>query len=388
MRVALFSWESLHSINIGGLGVHVTELAAGLERRGHDVHVFTRRRQDQSHYDRIDGVHYHRVDHGISDNFVQCMDWMCQAMAHRFHEVTSMIGKFELVHAHDWLTGNVLKYISDGFGTPGILTMHSTEYGRDGNVFHDGFASWIRDTEYAACNHAKLIISISGFLAEEIQRIYGVHHSKIHVVPNGVAYHHFNGYLEPGPVKARYGIAPLDPTIFAVGRMIAQKGMDLLVEAVPMVLGYFPSAKFIIAGEGPEKDGLVNRANELGVAHAIRFLGSLSRGEYSELMRSIDILALPSRNEPFGIVALEAWAAGKPVVATTAGGPREYIWHNVNGFLVDANPGGLAHGIGSLLADHDHCRALGRNGRVAVEEKFNWDTVASYTEGVYNAALC
>ncbi len=388
MRVALFSWESLHSINIGGLGVHVTELAAGLERRGHDVHVFTRRKQDQSHYDRIDGVHYHRVDHGISDNFVQCMDWMCKAMAHRFYEVTSMIGKFELVHAHDWLTGNVLKYISDGFGTPGILTMHSTEYGRDGNVFHDGFASWIRDTEYAACNHAKIIISISGFLAEEIQRIYGVHHSKIHVVPNGVAYHHFNGYLEPGPVKARYGIAPLDPTILAVGRMIAQKGMDLLVEAVPMVLGYFPSAKFIITGDGPEKEGLVNRANQLGVGHAIRFLGSLSRGEYSELMRSIDILALPSRNEPFGIVALEAWAAGKPVVATTAGGPREYVWHNVNGFLVDANPGGLAHGIGSLLADHDHCRALGRNGRIAVEEKFNWDTVASYTEGVYNAALC
>ena len=388
MRVALFSWESLHSINIGGLGVHVTELAAGLERRGHEIHVFTRRKQDQNHYDRIDGVHYHRVDHGISDNFVQSMDWMCQAMAHRFHEVTSMIGKFELVHAHDWLTGNVLKYISDGFGTPGILTMHSTEYGRDGNVFHDGFASWIRDTEYAACNHAKMIISISGFLAEEIQRIYGVHHSKIHVVPNGVAYHHFNGYLEPGPVKERYGIAPLDPTILAVGRMIAQKGMDLLVEAVPMVLGYFPSAKFIIAGEGPEKEGLINRANQLGVGHAIRFLGSLSRGEYSELMRSIDILALPSRNEPFGIVALEAWAAGKPVVATTAGGPREFVWHNVNGFLVDANPGGLAHGIGSLLADHDHCRALGRNGRVAVEDRFNWDTVASYTEGVYNAALC
>ncbi len=387
MRVALFSWESLHSINIGGLGVHVTELAAGLERRGHEIHVFTRRKQEQSHYERIDGVHYHRVDHGVSDNFVQCMDWMCQAMAHRFHEVTSMIGKFELVHAHDWLTGNVLKYISDGFGTPGILTMHSTEYGRDGNVFHDGFARWIRDTESAACNHAKMIISISGFLAEELQRIYGVHHSKIHVVPNGVAYHHFNGYLEPGPVKARYGIAPLDPTIFAVGRMIAQKGMDLLVEAVPMVLGYFPSAKFVIAGEGPEKEGLVNRANQLGVGHAIRFLGSLSRGEYSELMRSIDILALPSRNEPFGIVALEAWAAGKPVVATTAGGPREFVWHNVNGFLVDANPGGLAHGIGSLLADHDHCRALGHNGRVAVEDKFNWNTVAAYTEGVYNAAL-
>lgn len=387
MRVAIFSWESLHSINIGGLGVHVSELAAGLERRGHDIHVFTRRKPEQNHYDRIDGVHYHRVDHGVSDNFVQCMDWMCQAMAHRFHEVTSMIGKFELVHAHDWLTGNVLKYLGDGFGTPGILTMHSTEYGRDGNVFYDGFAQWIRDAEAAACNHARLIISVSGFLADEIQRIYGVPHSKIHVVPNGVAYHAFDGFLDPGPVKARYGIAPLDPTIFAAGRMSVQKGMDLLVEAVPMVLGFFPSAKFIISGDGPEKETVVNRANELGVGHAIRFLGSLSRGEYSELMRSIDILALPSRNEPFGIVALEAWAAGKPVVATTAGGPREFVWHDVNGFLVDANPGGLAHGIGSLLADHDHCRALGRNGRAAVEDKFNWNAVAGYTEGVYNAGL-
>jgi glycosyltransferase involved in cell wall biosynthesis len=387
VRIALFSWESLHSISIGGLGVHATELAAGLERRGHDIHVFTRRKSGQGTYDRIDGVHYHRIDHGISENFVQSMDWMCQAMAHRFHEVTSLIGKFELVHAHDWLTGNVLKYVSDGFGTPGILTMHSTEYGRDGNVLYDGFAKWIRDTEAAACFHAKMIVSVSGFLADELQRFYQVPHSKIHVVPNGVSYHHFNGYLEPGPVKARFGIAPLDPVIFAAGRMSVQKGMDLLVEAVPMVLGYFPAAKFIISGDGPEKDAVVNRANELGVGHAIRFLGSLSRGEYTEVVRSVDIVAVPSRNEPFGIVALEAWAAGKPVVATTAGGPREYVWHDVNGFLVDANPGGLAHGIGSLLADHDHCRALGRNGRVAVEDKYNWNTVAAYTEGVYHAAL-
>ena len=63
------------------------------------------------------------------------------------------------------------------------------------------------------------------------------------------------------------------------------------------------------------------------------------------------------------------------------------VWFEDNGFLVDANPGGLAHGIGSLLADHDHCRALGTNGRKAVETEYNWDTIAGYTEGVYNAVL-
>jgi glycosyltransferase involved in cell wall biosynthesis len=387
MRVAMLSSESLHSISSGGLGVHVTELAAGLQRRGHDMHVITRRKSDQNHYDCIDGVHYHRVDHGLSENFVECMDYMCKAMAHRFHEVTSMIGNFELVHAHDWLSANAMKYVMDGFHMRGVLTMHSTEYGRDGNVFFDGFARWIRDAEAAGCHNATLVIAVSHFLADELRRMYQVAEGKIHIVPNGVAYHAFDGFINPAEVKARYGIAPMAPTVFCPGRMTLQKGMDMLVEAVPMVLASYPEAKFIVSGSGPEKDAVVRRAYEVGAAHAIVFLDTLPRWQYLDLMRAVDIVAVPSRNEPFGIVVLEAWAAGKPVVATLAGGPREFIWHNVNGFLVNTDSGGLAHGIGSLLADHNHCRALGANGRKAVEDKFNWDTIAGYTEGVYQVAL-
>ncbi len=384
MRIAMLSSESLHSISSGGLGVHVTELAAGLQRRGHDLHVITRRKEDQNYYDCIDGVHYHRVDHGLSENDVECMDFMCKAMAHRFHEVTSMIGKFEIVHAHDWLTANAMKYAMDGFGTPGVLTMHSTEYGRDGNVFYEGFARWVRDAEAAGCHNASVVIAVSHFLADELRRIYQVPNEKIHIVPNGVNYHAFDGFLDPAEVKGRYGIAPLAPTIFSPGRMTVQKGMDMLVEAVPMVLASYPETRFVISGEGPEKDAVVRRAYEVGASGAIVFLGHMPRWQYIDLMRACDIVAVPSRNEPFGIVVLEAWAAGKPVVATTAGGPREFVWHDVNGFLVDANAGGMAHGIGSLLADHDHCRVLGANGRRAVEEKFNWDNVAAYTEGVYH----
>ncbi len=162
-------------------------------------------------------------------------------------------------------------------------------------------------------------------------------------MPNGVNYQAFDGFINPSEVKGRYGIAPMAPTIFAPGRMTVQKGMDLLVEAVPMVLASYPEARFIISGEGPEKDAVVRRAYEVGAAGAIVFLGHVPRWQYIDLMRACDI----------------------------------------NGFLVDATAGGLAHGIGSLLADHEHCRALGANGRRAVEEKFNWDTVAAYTEGVY-----
>jgi glycosyltransferase involved in cell wall biosynthesis len=154
-----------------------------------------------------------------------------------------------------------------------------------------------------------------------------------------------------------------------------------------MPLSAYPETKFILIGGGPEKDAIVRRAHEIGAAGAIVFLESPSRPECIDLKRAADIVVVPSRNEPFGIVVLEAWAAGKPVVATLAGGPREFIWHDVNGFLVDPNPGGLAHGIGSLLADHEHCRALGANGRRAVEDRFHWDNVAAFTEGVYHATL-
>jgi glycosyltransferase involved in cell wall biosynthesis len=179
----------------------------------------------------------------------------------------------------------------------------------------------------------------------------------------------------------------MDPVVACFGRMTLQKGQDLLVEAIPMILASYPETRFIISGDGPTRDHVVQMARDNGVYDSCIFLNAVPRHDYVDLMKSIDILALPSRNEPFGIVALEAWSAGKPVVATSAGGPREFIWHDVNGFLVDASAGGIAHGIGSLLADHEHCRALGANGRNAVEDIFNWDTVAEYTEGVYCAAL-
>jgi glycosyltransferase involved in cell wall biosynthesis len=311
----MFSWESLHSIFIGGLGVHVTELAAGLGRRGHEIHVITRRKASQNPYDLIDGVHYHRIDHEMAgDDFVVSMDKMCQSMAAKFRDITTMVGNFDLLHAHDWLTGNAMKYSMQTFGTKGILSMHSTEYGRDGNVFYDGFAREVRDCEAEACFHADTIICVSSFLAEEVERIYAVPHNKIHVVPNGVNYHAFDGFIDPASVKAEYGITPMAPTVFAAGRMSLQKGMDMLVEAVPMVLASYPETKFIISGSGPEKENVVRIANQIGASNSIIFLDSLPRHKYIDLMRAVDIVAVPSRNEPFGIVILEAWAAGKPVV--------------------------------------------------------------------------
>ena len=94
---------------------------------------------------------------------------------------------------------------------------------------------------------------------------------------------------------------------------------------------------------------------------------------------------MPSRNEPFGIVILEAWSAGKPVVACTNGGPAEILWHDITGFKIYCNPESIAWGIGTLFSDFEHARWMGRNGRVAVESAFSWDVIADQVLDVYNS---
>src|ERR1700759_4451886 len=127
MRIALFSWESLHSIAVGGVAVHVTELAAPLERRKHDVHVFTRQGPGQPAYECIHGVHYYRCPFALNPNFVDEINNMCRAFVQTFFEVEDRVGHFDVVHAHDWLASNAVVWIKEGRGRRSVLTMHSTE---------------------------------------------------------------------------------------------------------------------------------------------------------------------------------------------------------------------------------------------------------------------
>jgi len=385
MRIAMLSWESLHSIPVGGVAAHVTELAAALERKGNDVHVFTRMGPGQSHYQLIHGVHYHRCPFQLHTNFVDEINNMCRSFVHYVFATEHFLGaRFDIVHAHDWLTANAMIWIRQGRYRRTIFTMHSTEYGRCGNNFYGEQCARIRHQERAATYWADQVITVSRSLKNEIMWMYEVPEWKIRPIFNGVDLHHFEGWLNPGGVKARYGIGPMDPTVLFVGRMVYQKGPDLLMEAIPGLLKFHPHAKFIFAGEGNMRPGLEHRARQLGVAHATRFLGFKNGHELPELYKSCDVVCVPSRNEPFGIVVLEGWSAGKPVVVSKNGGPDEFVWHEVNGLKIHPHPTSVGWGLGTLFTNFEWARWMGRNGRVAVESAFSWDRIADHVLEVYN----
>jgi glycogen synthase len=383
MRIALLSWESLHSVAVGGVAAHVSELAAALAQKGHQVHVFTRAGENQRCHECIDGVHYHRCTYRADLDFVNDVNNMCRSIVDRFFEVEDLAGHFDIVHAHDWLAANAMIWIKQGRGHSCLLTIHSTEYARCGNSFPSGQSERVRYQERAGTYWADRVIAVSHATRNEISWMYEVPASKSVVIYNGVSPHRFDGPADIAAEKRQYDLDPMDPTILYCGRMVWQKGPDLLVEAMPQILRQHPSTKFLLVGDGDMRSSLQSRTRQLGIGHAVRFPGYRFGDELVRLFKIADAVCVPSRNEPFGIVVLEAWSAGKPVIASQNGGPGEFVSHEVTGLKIYPAPDSVAWGVGRMFSDFDRARWMGSNGRKAVEERFTWDRVANQTVNVY-----
>ncbi|KAH8583627.1 LPS glycosyltransferase of cyanobacterial origin [Cryptosporidium sp. chipmunk genotype I] len=402
LRIAMFSWESLHTHLVGGVSPHVSELSASLVRLGHEVHLFTRATTSAYLIKVHDGVLYHECPFQLNSDFVTEITNMCNSFVYYMQRWEDGLTKvpdhpmlvnvrngyrFDICHCHDWLAAPVLtslRRIGNNNRTT-IFTVHSTEYGRCGNQSFGGQSSRIADIEREGCHTADRLICVSGVLAEEVCRLFGVNRSKIKVIYNGIHCRTFDRVVmdDAGEVKRQYGIGPLEPTFLCVARMALQKGVDLLIEAVPGILKYRSDTKFIIVGDGHQKDEIVRRSHQLGIYNSVRFVGKKSGDDVIRLYKACDAVVVPSRNEPFGIVVLEGWTAGKPVVATTSGGPRDFLTPNVDGYLVEPCKDSIAWGCCEILKNFDHSRWMGSRGRVKAAYSFSWDSIAQITSFLY-----
>jgi glycosyltransferase involved in cell wall biosynthesis len=363
----------------------VTELAAAFKRRGHETHLFVRLGPGQRTYQLIDAVHYHRCPIDLDPDFVAETNNMGNSFVYFLGQTEAYQGhSFDIVHAHDWLCAKALVQSKNDRGRRAVLTFHSTEYGRCGNRWHEGQSARIRAIEAEGAYCADRVITVSSALADEVKWQYQVPDWKLRMVHNGINCSRFDGIIDPAICRASYGVGPLDPMALYVGRMSTQKGPDLLLEAVPGILEHRPDAKVVFVGDGDMRPYLEQRARELGVQHAVRFPGAMGAwGDLVNLYKSTDVVCVPSRNEPFGMVILEAWAAGKPVVVTENGGPRYITSHGEDGFVVYANPQSICWGINTIFGDFEHARWMGERGRVKAAYGFSWDVVAAQSEGIY-----
>jgi glycosyltransferase involved in cell wall biosynthesis len=380
LRIGMFSWESLHSVRVGGIAPHVSELAEALAAKGHEVHIFTRI-GDKSEYDEINGVHYQRCRHDQSGSVVMQMNRMCEAMVDRFDAVQKIVGRFDVLHGHDWHPVLALNDIKWKHGVPYVLTFHSTEWGRNGNMF----GSWwefqeISHREWLAGYESATVIVTSANLKNELQFLYQIPEYKLNLIPNGINAGKIKRAIDPGAIKQQYGIHPLAHVVLFIGRMSYQKGPDLLVEAIPSVLATRWDVKFVFIGEGEMRQSCEYRASQIGVGDACRFLGYAPDDVAADWMNACDLVCVPSRNEPFCIVALEAWDANKPIVGTEAVCLVSNFTTGINAYL---SPDSLAWCINYALANPEQSKRMGENGSQLIKETYNWDTIADGVITVY-----
>jgi glycosyltransferase involved in cell wall biosynthesis len=166
------------------------------------------------------------------------------------------------------------------------------------------------------------------------------------------------------------------PYIFSFGRLEHKKGFDVLINSFKIISKEFPNYDLIIAGDGAKKNELQNLIDNLGLDKKVKLTGALSRKEILKLLNGCEIFICPSRIEPFGIVNLEAMAAGKPVIASRVDGVPEVIEDGVNGILVEPeNVNQLAETIANLLNDEALKSKLSITGRKIVESRYGWEVV-------------
>ncbi|MDN7013490.1 glycosyltransferase family 4 protein [Methanoculleus sp. FWC-SCC3] len=372
LKLAFFCWESLHStFKVGGLAPAATRLAERLAWKGHEVHFFTRGEPGDAV---INNVHYHYcLPYG--DNIIEYCRTMSNMLVDSFRAYDAP--PFDILHFHDWHLVEALHALRE---RNTVLSFHSTEYGRHGG----NFGGWwefqeISGKEWYGGYIAKAVTTVSNSTKTEVMWLYNVPEWKVTVIPNGIDPDAYRARVDPGEVKKRYGIHPLAPVVLFVGRLTYQKGPDLLMQAIPEILAKRWDVQFLFAGTGDMRGYLEGMAHGLPV----QFLGYVSDEDHIRLLNACDLVAIPSRNEPFGLVLTEAWSAERCVVATDVGGLAENIDNFRNGIKVPVRSDSIAWGVCHLIDDPAYMQKLGRAGRRKVMEKFRWGVVTERMLGVY-----
>jgi glycosyltransferase involved in cell wall biosynthesis len=348
----------------GGVEAVVREVATRLASTGHDVMVATLGRGDWPSTEVRDGVHIRRFPSVRLDRLT---GMEITVSLHALNGVRRALEEFapDLVNAHHQYfttTGPALS-AARKLGIHTVLTLHIAtldSFGGWRGAMARSYGSTIGKRLVA---RAEAIVAVSEAVARSVARRPG---QVVRVIPNGVDLERFY----PDPTRE-----PGSRVVF-VGRLIANKGPDVAIEAFRIVRERAPGATMVMVGRGPMGDALRRQARETGLEEAITFLGL--QNDVSGILRESDIFVRPSEVEGMPLTILEAMATGLPVVACDVGGVAEVVNAGVTGHVV--SPGStreVAGAILDLITDKRKAAAMGAAGLRRVQEGFSWEATTA-----------
>jgi glycogen(starch) synthase len=334
MRVLEVSWE-YPPVTAGGLARHVCGLSEALVAQGTDVHVLSRGPTTGVTDHR--GVAVHRVaQRPVPRDVDAFLVWVAELNRTLGAVAPQLLAgdRFDVVHSHDWLVADVARAVAANAGLPWMVTVHATEHGRHSGFVAHAPQSTIHAFERSMARDADHLITCSRWMHDHVAAVFGVARDRITTLPNGIDLAALAAdRRETGADAAlRARLAPGgERLVLLAGRLVHEKGFDLALDALAPILhephddDHHPPVRFIVAGSGPAEAELHAQSQRLGLHPHGRFLGWVDDETLYALYRVSDVCVVPSRYEPFGIVALEAMALGCACIVADTGGLREIV---------------------------------------------------------------
>lgn len=390
-RLAVFNTQPPH-LYFGGVERRIIETTKRLQNQA-DITVYSGTKAGFKEPTTINGVSF--VPCYSTDKIFPLDNWFFnRSLSKKASNINAEVYEAHAVSGY----GFPKKLKKLGINKPFIQTIHGVladEYeqakkngypsfrGRIANQFMHHLAKLEEET----AKNATLIVTISRYSLEKIQKHYGVEPSKVRIVPNGVDVEKFKPMENPAAVKQQFGLGN-EPCVLFVGSLIPRKGLPFLVEAAKKIVKEQAGTKFLIVGDGPLKNQLADSLETANLSGNFKFLGNIKEDALSAVYNCADVFVLPSIQEGQGIVLLEAQASGKPVVAFDVGGVNEAVQNGETGLLVKRGSTiELADALLKLLGDRALREKMGANGRGFVTENFTWDICAQKMLKVYREAL-
>jgi glycosyltransferase involved in cell wall biosynthesis len=371
LRIAAFAFSSLPSGQDGALAQFVTELAAGQRAQGHEVHVFVRASSSLGEAREIDGVYYHPLHFEANGDAVRA----ARAFRQAAEECLQDLSPFDLLHHHEWMTGLGRR---PGPG-PRVLSLGSVEATRRNGSPRNSLSTQIEKVEGRVARSADRVLT-PPWLRDRLVTELDLEGERVTAFPmEGRVPNEWECPLDYGQVKMGIGVGPLDRLLLFVGPLEYAAGVDLLVEALPFLLQRWSNLRLAYVGMGELYGQLRQRADHLGVGHAVRLLGHVEGLPLMRLLRAAEALALPSRYRvPFDDAVVDlARRAGRPVI-TTHGGPAHVVRHEETGIVTYDNPGSMVWALDRILGDAAHAERMGQNGRRSDPDTMVWADVARH----------
>ncbi|MEA2628740.1 MAG: D-inositol-3-phosphate glycosyltransferase [Chloroflexota bacterium] len=400
-RIAVISMHTSPTASLGqngngGLNVYVREVCTAFSERGIATDIFTRRQSPEDpaieSLAPLSRVIYLPAGRSL-DKYSLYNEVPAFAAGIRAFAESEQI-QYDLLYSHYWLSGEVACLLRPETGAGWAHIAHTL-----GLVKNRTLASGARAEpalririEGEVAQQADLLIASTADEADDLVRSYKADPAHVYVVAPGIDLNTFQP-LDRAEARRKIGYGP-GPLLLFVGRLERLKGVDVAIKALALLrdrahedLRLIVLGEDVRDGEESEKERLKAVASSLGVRDRVDFLGSVAHHELPYFYAAADALVMPSYSESFGLVALEAQACGRPVVASGVSGLRSVVRDEVSGYLIDDHdPAIYAERIGRLLADPELAQQMGRRGRL-LAQRFSWTRTADRLEELFETVI-